>query len=305
MAFNWARMAAGQKVTNAQLEEEAKAKVERAETIRLQQAQAEMQQAHAKMQQAQAAMQQYREQQVNSQLAKAGKDKELAQLQQLREAIEEAEKKKLAESYTREQGHWCTHTYRARFADSSRYLSAGERKYPKGCNERALRWVQEWFTVWGDKLKEAKTLGELEQLYYDHWCPWLIRKFYRTANAVESYIKYHNPSTDAGAPPVLSSNVQYKLIQDWVTSVEEPGCRPWTEYDIWTPAKNITWENVLHIMRKYSGAFENGIIDIAGHHKNPQSKITWVVELSPYETIEFESKPLTRAQQDRMRDDDW
>jgi hypothetical protein len=279
-------MAAGQKVTNSQIEAETKAKAEAAEKIRVEQARAEQQK--------------YEDRQLRAQFAITGKEKEYEKQKQLRKIArlaEEAEDKKRAESYTRDKGYWSKHTYRAQYADSSQYSVPGEREFPKGCNERALNWVQEWLNVWGDKLKEVTTLAELEQLYYEHWCPWLIRTFYRTSHEVESYIKEHNPSTHAGIPNVPPAT-QYKLIQEWVKHVEKPGSRPWNDYNVWTPAKHITWENVLHIMRKSSGAFKDGLIEITG------PRITWLVELSPYKCIEFKDKPLTKAQQARMRDDD-
>jgi hypothetical protein len=288
MAFNWARMAAGQKVTNSQLEAESKAKTEAEDKFLDEQRRVQREKNEAA----------YLRQKLAAQ-EKAYEYEMQKQAYEIARIAEKAREEKRALALTREKGYWCNHTYRVQYADHSEYLVPGAREFPKGCNERALKWVQEWFTVWGDKLKEVTTLAELKQLYYEHWCPWLISKYSRTSHEVERYIERHNPSTDTGIPPAT----QYKLVQEWVKSMEKPGNRPWDDYCVWTPAKHITWENVLYIMTKSSGAFKDGLIEITG------TQITWIVELSPYKTIKFKDKPLTKAQaqakKQRDHDDMW
>jgi hypothetical protein len=274
MAFNWARLAAGQKVTNVELREEAAAKAAAEQKIESKKAQIRQQQCQ--------------ERQLRTKQA----DLKREQARETARIAEEMRQKERAESLTREKGHWCFHTY------PKQYEEGEWRDVDREFNERVVRWVQEWFTVWGDVLFKLETLDALEQKYYEHWCPWLLKQFSRDSSDVERYITQNAPSTDGGIP---KPSVQYKLIQQWVTEKErQPGSRPWEEWRVWTPAKHITWAKVSRVLTKKSTSFEKGIVTKG----EKGGSITWNV-VSPYKTIRFKAKPLTRAQQERKQKEDF
>lgn len=276
MAFNWALKAQGKNVLNTEIESIARAKAAKEEEIQNEKDRVIREQRK----------QEHEAQQARSALIaeKYANDLKLHQkeLDALRVKQEERAKR-----LTREKGHWESH--------SINYADESEKREPDlEFNERVVKFVQLWLTVFGDIImKNDISIAELEQLFYKHYCPWLIKRFSRCSNAIESHIRKTYPTDDYSNNDHVSPAMQYQEIQNWVSKEEKiPGARPWQEYDVWTPAKWITWKNVFRVLTKNSKTFPGGIAILNGN------KLRWNVAC-PYETVYVKNKPLSEAQMRR------
>jgi hypothetical protein len=279
--FVWSKLAGGTKQTQAEKEAEDKLKKEETEKVRIENYNQELKV--------------HREQALRVELAFQKRshdyDAELAK-QNLQRVISLREQAEYEASRTREKGYWKDEiTYRNIWSD------ANDRIIPVGLNQNTLTFLQRWLTVWGDKLKEVTTIGDLEKAFYNAFVPWIFCEYNKSKYAFDYWeqskrVLYPNDET--------LNRDKYANLQRWVHESAQHGAKPWVSYPIWIAASHITWSRVLKAMTKESGAFENGLIRII-HGHGPSASLEWVVDLTPYKRIEFEEsreKQIKRMERD-------
>ena len=291
MAFSWAHMAAG-KTREQVLQEEAEKQAKAAAAQKIKDEEDRV--CLLKKQEYEERMLRHKQHQQEESLKKQEQARERARI------AEEARKAREA-LRTRENGYW-SHT--------TEYEEGSPRDVDREFNVRVIRWIQEWFTNWGDVLFELKTLKQLEEKFYEHFCPWLITQFSRDSSDVKYYIErttaWERKTASAGDITTIPPRKQYELIQQWVKEQEKDSGRPWEEWRVWTPAKHITWPNVFRILTKKSVSFEKGLIGVTGVTgvTGDEKAITWNVSV-PYKTVRFNKKPITQAERERRARQDF
>jgi hypothetical protein len=268
--FIWSKLAGGTKQTLAEKETEDKRKQEQAEKVSIEKHNEEMKLHREQALRVELAFQK-RSNEYDTELAKQNLQREISLREQ---AAYEA-------SRTREKGYWKDEiTYRNVWSDEN------DRIIPRGLNMNTMKFLQRWLTVWGDKLQEIVTVGDLENAFYNAFVPWLFCEYNNSKYAFDHWeqskrILYPNDET--------LNRDKYANLQKWVHESAQHGAKPWVSYPIWIAASHITWARVLKAMTKESGAFENGLIHIIqGRGPSASSSLEWVVGLTPYKTIEFE-----------------
>lgn len=210
--------------------------------------------------------------------------KQVLACERARERAQRAEEEQKARNalHTRVNGYWTCAT---------EFEEGLPREVDPEFNLRVLQYVQAWFLNWGEEvLVKLETLQELEEKFYEHFCPWLITQFSRDSSEVKYYIE-----TKAGGDiTTIPSHTQYILIQLWVKEQEKTYSEPWAELSVWTPAKHITWPNVLRILTKKSVSFRQGLVSVTGSKKT----LNWKVSF-PYKTVKFNKKTISPAEQAR------
>jgi hypothetical protein len=289
--FVWSKLAGGTKQTLAEKEAEDKRKEEAAEKVSIEKHNQEM-----KVQREQALRvelaRQKRTHEYEAELAKQNLQREISLKKQ---AAYEA-------SRTREKGYWKDEiTYGNVWSDEN------DRIIPHGLNMKTMKFLQRWLTIWGDKLKEVTTIGDLENAFYNAFVPWLFCEYNDSKYAFEHWELEQERSDDQErSKRVLYPNDEtlnrdkYVNLQQWVHESAQHGAQPWVSYPIWIAASHITWSRVWKAMTKESGAFENGLIRII-QGRGPSASFEWVVGLTPYKTIEFEEnreKQIKRMKRD-------
>jgi hypothetical protein len=286
--FVWSKLAGGGiKQTLAEKEAEDKRKQEQAEKVSIEKHNQEM-----KLQREQALRvelsRQKRSNEYETELAK----------QNLRREISLREQAAYEASRTREKGYWKDEiTYRNVYSDEN------DRIIPRGLNTNTMKFLQRWLTVWGDKLKEVATVGDLENAFYNAFVPWLFCEYNNSKYAFDYWeqskrVLYPNDET--------LNRDKYANLQRWVQESAQDGAKPWVSYPIWIAASHITWARVWNAMTKESGAFENGLIRIIQGRGGPSASFEWVVGLTPYKIIEFEeSREKHIKRMERDADEFW
>ena len=287
--FVWAKLVAGQKqnLLEVEAEEKAKAVEEKARAELAQQKRQEKQEQEAEAR---------RISKLKEDLARIGK---LAEFEKQNAA--EIERQKVRDAkYSRENGWWSLIS--VRYPDDHQ-----QRPIPKTVNEKALRFVQHWLTVFGDQLAPLTTLGQLEEAFQQTVVPNLLMVHDRSSDQFLTWEKRTFGSN------TLPNKVRYQHLQQWVATEEKEyqadpsryGSPPWAVWSLWVFAKNITWQNCLFAMSKVSGTFPgNGLLQITGHFSKPTSAIKWLVPLEPYIGTYFIQKPISIAKRKRLDEDD-
>jgi hypothetical protein len=293
--FVWAKLVAGQKQNLLEVEakEKAKAVEEKAKAVE-EKAQAELAQQKRQEQEAESR----RISKLKEDLARIGK---LAEFEK-QNAAEIERQKVLDAKYSRENGWWSLIS--VRYPDDYYHQ---QRPIPKTVNEKALRFVQHWLTVFGDQLAPLTTLGQLEEAFQQAVVPNLLMVHDRSSDQFLTWEKRTFGSN------TLPNKVRYQHLQQWVATEEKEyqadprryGSPPWAVWSLWVFAKNITWQNCLFAMSKVSGTFPgNGLLQITGHFSKPTSAIKWLVPLEPYIGTYFIQKPISAAKRKRLDEED-
>ena len=289
--FVWSKLAGGTKQTLAEKEAEDKRKEEAAEKVSIEKHNQEMK-VHREQALRVELARQKRTHEYEAELAKQNLQREISLKKQ---AAYEA-------SRTREKGYWKDEiTYGNVWSDEN------DRIIPHGLNMKTMKFLQRWLTIWGDKLKEVTTIGDLENAFYNAFVPWLFCEYNDSKYAFEHWELEQERSDDQErSKRVLYPNDEtlnrdkYVNLQQWVHESAQHGAQPWVSYPIWIAASHITWSRVWKAMTKESGAFENGLIRII-QGRGPSASFEWVVGLTPYKTIEFEEnreKQIKRMKRD-------
>ena len=279
MAFSWAHIVAG-KTLGQVLREKAEKQAKEAKAAAAQKIKDEEDRVCLlKKQEYEERMLRHKQHQQEEYLKK----QEQAREREERIAEEERKARKARDALrTRENGYWSRTT--------TKYEEGSPRDVDPKFNVRVIDFIQLWFTIWGDVLFELKTLKQLEEKFYEHFCPWLITQFSRDSSEVKYYIE-----TKAGGDiTTIPSHTQYVLVQLWVEEQEKTYREPWAELSVWTPAKHITWPNVLRILTKKSVSFRQGLVSVSGDKKT----LNWKVSF-PYKTVKFNKKAISPAEQAR------
>lgn len=287
--FVWSKLAGGTKQTLAEKEAEDKRKEEEAEKVSIEKHNQKMKVYREETLRKELAHQN-RLQEYESALATQNRRRELALIEQ---AAYEA-------SRTREKGYWSDEiTYRDVFSDEM------TRIIPRGLNKNTMKFLQRWLTVWGDKLQEISSVGDLENAFYNAFVPWIFCEYNKSKYIFDAWEREQEQRTKLILYPndETLNRDKYANLQKWVHESAQKGHQPWVSYPIWIAASHITWTRVWNAMTKESGAFENGLIRII-QGRGPSASFEWVVGLTPYKTIEFEESREKQIKRMKRNDDD-
>jgi len=288
--FVWSKLAGGTKQTLAEKEAEDKRKEEEAEKVSIEKLNQKMKVYREETLRKELAHQN-RLQEYETALATQNRRRELALIEQ---AAYEA-------SRTREKGYWRDEiTYRDVFSDEM------TRIIPRGLNKNTMKFLQRWLTVWGDKLQEISSVGDLENAFYNAFVPWIFCEYNKSKYIFDDWEREQEQRTKLILYPndETLNRDKYANLQKWVYESAQKGHQPWVSYPIWIAASHITWSRILNAMTKESGAFENGLIRII-QGRGPSASFEWVVGLTPYKTIEFEESREKQIKRIERNDDFW
>jgi hypothetical protein len=286
--FVWAKLVAGKKQNLLEVEAEEKARAELAQKKRQekQEQEAEARRVHK----------------LKEDLARAGK---LAEFEK-QNAAQIQRQKEIDTKYSRENGWWATIS-----VNYPKDYYQQQRQIPKTVNEKALRWMQHWLTVFGDQLAPLTTIGQLEEAFQNAVLPNLLMEHQRSSDGFLTWEKRTFGSNDLAPVENLANKVRYQHLLQWVANEEQEykadprSSPPWANWSLWVFAKNITWQNCLFAMSKVSGTFPlNGLIQITGHFSKPTSAIKWLVPLEPYLATYFVQKPMSFGKRKRLEEED-
>lgn len=224
----------------------------------------------------------------------------------------EAERLRLTQKYSAENGHWNHHS-----GDSHDEV----RHIPPFINAHALKFAQGFLYNFGKKAKECTTLFQLQELFCKAYCPYALVTHQRSCDEFLRWEQKKFPIADAATAAAAydrySHMQRYSRMQEWMLeekkkweatpkSQQHGSTSPWARSSLWIFVSNVNFENFLQCIDERFGVFEKGILKIAIALAFPlvlESPIEWKVSLDPYVFTHFQEKPACTAKRQRKREE--